>query len=207
MELPPPRPATRFVWAVVPRLVRSVGAVAWRLEIDAGPGFPPPPFVIAANHYSFLDPFLIGAAWRRRVSFIGLHDLYGNYRLVDWGLEAFETIPVRRGVVPVGTVRQALRHLTSGGAVGVFPEGTRHWTFEPEKARPGAAWLAARSGAPLVPVAIAGSEDVLGVDNRLRRGRIRLTVGPTLRAAGTDRPAVDDLTRRWADWVGGALKG
>ena len=51
----------------------------------------------------------------------------------------------------------------------------------------------------------AGTDRVLGVDNRLHRGRIEVVVGPTLHPEGEDAAAVDELTRRWADWVGATL--
>jgi 1-acyl-sn-glycerol-3-phosphate acyltransferase len=61
--------------------------------------------------------------------------------------------------------------------------------------------MAARTGAPLVAVAVTGSDRVLGIDNKFRKGRVRVIVGPTLYPTGTDRAAVDDLTSRWAQWV------
>jgi 1-acyl-sn-glycerol-3-phosphate acyltransferase len=196
----------RIAWVTVPRLVRMVGSVAWRLQIDRASPFPDPPFVVAANHHSFLDPLLVGAVYDRPVRFMGLVDLVGNYRWLDFALEAFDMIPVRRGAVPLGPVRTALAHLGGGGVVGLFPEGTRHWSFDPARARPGAAWLAARADVPLVPVAILGTERVLGVDNKLRRGRIRVQVGPAMTAETAQRPGVDDLTRRWGEWIAGAVK-
>lgn len=191
----------RVAWRVVPPLVRGAGRAAWRLEIDRGGGFPEPPFVVASNHFSFLDPFLIAGAFDRKIKFLALVDLFGNYAFVDFALKAFDVIPVKRGTVPLGPMRSALDHLSGGGVIGLFPEGTRHYTFDPDRARPGAAWLAVRTGVPLVPIAIAGSDRVLGVDNRLRTGRIQITIGSALHAAGTERPAVDDLTSRWGRWV------
>lgn len=205
MPLPstmPSRPwSERFAWAVVPPLARVVGRAAWRLEMDLGEGVPEPPFVIASNHHSFLDPFLISAAFRHKIRFLALIDLFGNYRWVDFALTAFDVIPLRRGSVPLGPARAALDHLGAGGVVGVFPEGTRYDRFDPERARPGAAWLAIRAGVPLVPAAISGTEIVLGPDNRLHQGRIRLSVGPPLRGHGPERESVDDLLARWGHWT------
>ena len=65
--------------------------------------------------------------------------------------------------------------------------------------------MAARTGVPLVAVAVNGTDQVLGVDNKFRKGRVELIIGPALHATGTDRAAVDDLTRRWAEWVGKKL--
>lgn len=173
--------------------------------MDRGPGFPSPPFVLAANHYSFLDPPLVGAVYGKRARFIALTDLYGNHRPLDWALDSWEAITVRRGAVPLGTVRQCLTHLESGGVVGLFPEGIRVERFGDAGFKRGAAWLAARTGAPLVAVAVTGSGQVLGIDNKFHKGRVRVIVGPTLHPTGTDRAAVEDLTRRWAQWVGDQL--
>lgn len=180
--------------------------MAWRLDVHVENGLPDPPFVVASNHFSFLDGLLVGAAFRHKIRFIALVELFGNYRWLDFSLKAVDVIPLRRGVVPLGPMRIALSHLTAGGVVGLFPEGTRHRGFDPERARPGAAWLSARTGVPLVPVAIAGTEQVLGVDNRLGRGRIQVVVGPPLHASGMDRTAVDELMARWGRWVSEALR-
>lgn len=191
----------KVAWTAVPVLVRWLARIAWRLRIDLGPGFPDPPFVVAPNHFSFLDSVVIASAYRHKIRFLALVDLFGNYRLLDVALLAVDVIPLRRGKVPLGPVREALGHLADGGVVGLFPEGIRHYRFDPERARSGAAWLASRAGVPLVPVAVAGTDEVLGVDNRLHRGRIRVTVGPAMIPKGVDRESVDLLTRRWATWV------
>lgn len=194
------------MWRFLPSLVRGVGRLAWGLEVCAAHGFPEPPFVVAANHYSFLDPLLIGAIHRRKVRFLALVDLFGNYRWLDFALTVFDVIPLERGVLPLGPVRASLGHLSNGGVVGLFPEGTRHREFDPDRSRPGAAWLAARTGLPLVPVAVSGTDRVLGVDNRLRRARIRVTVGPPMWADGSGREAVDELTDRWGSWIASTLQ-
>jgi len=186
--------------------VRSVAKTAWRLEVDDGDGFPDPPFVVAGNHHSFLDPFLIGAIFGQKIKFLALHDLFGNHRWLDFALEAFDVIPIRRGVTPLGAMRRALDHLAHDGVLGLFPEGTRHPVFDPHRARHGAAWLATRAGVPLVPVALSGTQRVLGVDNRLHVGRIGVVVGPPMRGAHDDKLAIHDLTRRWGKWVADSLE-
>lgn len=196
----------RVAWAVAPPLTRGLGRLAWRLRITATDRLPRPPYVVAANHHSFLDPFLVAAALRGEIRFLGLQDLFGNYRFVDLALNSFDVIPLSRGVVPLGPLRTALSHLEGGGVVGLFPEGTRHWDFEQSRAKHGAAWLAARTEVPIVPVAISGSDRVLGVDNKLHTGRIEVVIGDPLHATGGGRSAVEDLTRRWGAWVTDTLR-
>lgn len=176
----------------------------WRLRIESEAPFPKPPFIIAANHHSFLDPPLVGAAWGGRLKFVTLADLFGNYPLLDFTLDTFGAIRVRRGTVPLSAIRQSLAHLSEGGVVCLFPEGTRVRKWGDVRPLPGAAWLAVRAGVPIVGVAVIGTDRVLGVDNKLHRGRIRIKVGPALHPEGNGRAAVDDLTQRWSDWVAAA---
>ena len=190
----------------MPPLVRGVAKRAWQLEVVNEDGFPEPPFVVAGNHHSFLDPFLIGGIFGQKIRFLALQDLFGNHRWLDFALDAFDVIPIRRGVTPLGALRGALDHLDRGGVLGLFPEGTRHPVFDPRRARHGAAWLATRAGVPLVPVALSGTQRVLGVDNRLHTGRIGVVVGPAMRGAGDDCSAIHDLTRRWGLWVADSLE-
>jgi 1-acyl-sn-glycerol-3-phosphate acyltransferase len=190
-----------MAWRVALFGIPKVARVAWRTRMKPGSGFPPPPFVIAANHHSFLDPPLVGAAYGRRVLFVTLADLFGNYRLLDWALRLFEVIRVRRGKVPLGAVRSALAHLGEGGVVAVFPEGRRVVRFGDYPVQRGAAWLAVRAKVPLVAVAITGTDHVLGIDNTWRRGRVTLVIGPTLHPDGTGRDAVDALMGQWTDWI------
>lgn len=192
---------SRLFWPVVLPAIRMGARLLWRLKVDRGPGFPDPPFVLAANHHSFLDPPLAGAIYGRRARFIALIDLYGNHRPLDWALDALDVITVRRGTVPLGTVRACLSHLDEGGVVGVFPEGIRVEKFGEAGFKRGASWLAVKRQVPLVAVAIIGTDHVLGIENNFHRGRVRVVVGPTLLPDGTDNAAIDDLTDRWAQWV------
>ena len=195
----------RVAWRVGPPSIRIAARLMWRLRVEEEAPFPDPPFIIAANHLSFLDPPLVAAAWGRRLRFITLADLFGNYPLLDFTLEAFEAIRVRRGTVPLTAVRQSLAHLAEGGVLCVFPEGTRATTWGEVRPLPGAAWLAVKAGVPIVPVASIGTDRVLGIDNKLHMGRVGIKIGPSLHPDGSGRAAVDDLTRRWSDWIASAL--
>lgn len=192
---------SRIVWPIVLPSIRLGARILWRLKVDRDNVFPEPPFVLAANHHSFLDPPLAGAIYGKRARFIALIDLYGNHRVLDWTLDALDVITVRRGTVPLGTVRACLAHLDEGGVVGVFPEGIRVERFGDEGFKRGAAWLAVKRQVPLVAVAVLGTDRVLGLDNKFHRGLVRVVVGPTLHPEGTGDDAIDDLTDRWADWT------
>ena len=198
IEGAPPQPRHRVLWRVAPPAIRGVGKTFFSLRIDRESPLPPAPFVVAANHYSHFDPPVVGAALGLPIRFLALEDLFGANRLLDWLIVGFGAIPTPRHRQPIRAVRTALAALDSGQPVGVFPEATRvsHWGTLPPKR--GAAWLAARAGVPLVPVAVLGTGQVFGVENRLRRAPIRVVIGEAIPPGEDDTV---DLTDRWARWV------
>jgi 1-acyl-sn-glycerol-3-phosphate acyltransferase len=195
----------RVAWRVGPSSIRIAARLIWRFRVEEESPFPDPPFIIAANHLSFLDPPLVAAAWGRRLKFITLADLFGNYPLLDFTLDAFEAIRIRRATVPLAAIRESLAHLADGGVVCLFPEGTRAPRWGEVRPLPGAAWLAVKAQVPIVAVAAIGTDRVLGIDNKLHIGRVGIRIGPTLYPNGSGRAAVNDLTRRWSDWIASAV--
>ena len=122
--------------------------------------------LLASNHRSFLDPFLVGLCLRRPVYFVAKRELFEK-RLTAWFLCSLGAFPIRRGESDEEAIATALELLGRGEAVVIFPEGTRVRTGPPGTAKRGVGRLTLESGAPVVPVAVAGSE-------RARRGwRIR----------------------------------
>lgn len=133
---------------------------------------PDGPVVFAANHFSHLDPVVVGATVGRPVRYLAVDELYGASSFFDWLTTWLGAIPMSRTRAPLGALRTALEELAGGGSVGLFPEGVRVWTWGEADAKRGAAWLARRAGVPLVPVAIAGSDDAMG------RGQLRIDRRP-----------------------------
>jgi len=194
-----PLPARgRFLWWACPPAVRLAGRAVFSLRVDREGPAPSPPFVVAANHYSHLDPPLVGAALGLPVRFLALEEILTANRFVNWLLLGYGAIPTPRRRLPIAAVRAALARLAVGEVVGVFPEATRvaRWgDLEPKR---GAAWLALKANVPLVPVAVVGTDRALGLDNRLRRAAVRVVVG---RAISPDRSNADALTAEWEAWV------
>ncbi len=129
------------------------------------------PALLASNHISWWDIPLLAVAVDRPVHFMAKEELFRFpifSRLIRW-LGAF---PVRRGTADRQAIRKALEHLEAGRVVAVFIEGTRSRTGELLPAEQGTAFLALRSGAPVVPVGIRGPYGLF------RRPAIRL--GPVL---------------------------
>ena len=126
-------------------------------------------FVLAANHVSSMDPFILGMPlWpsRRAVRYMAKAELFN--RMLGWAMRAIGTFPVRRGEADSDAMRTALELLRSGEIVGMFPEGTRaskglRKKFQP-KPHPGTARIALAAGVPLVPAAVVGTEKLLSLD-------------------------------------------
>jgi 1-acyl-sn-glycerol-3-phosphate acyltransferase len=147
--------------------------------------------VIAANHISNFDPPLLGIALPRPVSYMAKKELFALpvlKTILPW-LYAF---PVDRDAGGTAALRSALRLLKEGRCVGIFPEGGRNVTgTNDEKA--GAAFLAAASGAPVIPAAIVGTR-------RLRPfARVTVVFGDPLHVVRNRQSKGDDLEKGAAE--------
>jgi glycerol-3-phosphate dehydrogenase (NAD(P)+) len=148
------------------------------------------PAILASNHRSFLDPFVIGTMSRRPIYYIAKSELFGN-PLLAWFLSALGAFPVRRGAGDADAIRTAHELLARGELVLIFPEGTRTRPGPLGCPKRGIGRLALASGAPVIPVAINGTEDVRsGIF--LRPRRVRVSAGSPLRFA-CEQPSSPEL--------------
>ncbi len=118
------------------------------------------PFIIASNHLSFLDPAAAGCITKKRVSFLARADLLDNV-FFKWWATAVGVIPVQRGRFDMSAIKGTLDCLKRGGVVALFPEGTRSKDGAIKEPKAGVGFVAAKSGAPVVPVFIKGSDKAL----------------------------------------------
>src|SRR5713226_2848984 len=157
--------------------------------------------LIAPNHLSFLDPPLIGCALRRPGWFMAKAELF-NIPGFAWLIRGMHAYPVRRGVVDRAALKRTLEYLREGQVVCVFPEGTRSVTGELGPIEIGIGMLALKSGAPIVPVGIRGTDQMLPRDaKRLHRAKIRILFGPPLHLpplaeGGAEREAYQEAAER-----------
>ncbi len=169
------------------------------------------PLIVACNHRSFLDPFIVGIRLRRPVYFMAKRELFRS-RLTGWLLNCMGAFPVDRGTGDTEAMETARALLDRGEALFIFPEGTRIRPGALGRPRRGVGRLALRSGAPVVPAAVIGTEDVRR-GWRLRPRHVRIRFGrpltfprvedpsPALATAVTERiwPCVN---LQW-EWLGG----
>ena len=133
------------------------------------------PLLIIANHLSLADPPLLGVSLGRKVIFMAKKELF-RFRLIGYFIGSLGAFSVHRGQLDRKAMRQAYQVLTDGLALVMFPEGTRSRSGRLRPAFPGPALIAMRSGAPILPVGIIGTEKIRGVTWLLRCPRPRITV-------------------------------
>jgi len=170
------------------------------------------PLLLASNHRSFLDPFVIGTLVRRPVYYMAKRELFEK-RWQAWILNALGAFPVDRGAGDRDAMDTARAILARGDCVVVFPEGTRVRSAGLGDPRRGVGRLALETGAPVAPVAVIGS-DAVRRGWRIRPRKVRVRVGrplhyptvescsPALASAVTERIWAC-VSLQW-DWLEGA---
>ena len=134
------------------------------------------PLLVVANHLNLADPPLLSVSLSRATVFMAKKELF-RFRFLAYFMRGFGAFPVRRGQLNKEALRQAERVLADGLALVMFPEGMRSRNVQLQPAFPGAALIAARSCAPILPVGISGTERIKGVAWLLRRHRVMVNIG------------------------------
>lgn len=130
----------------------------FRLRIEGAERVPRQgPVLIASNHLSTLDPIVLAYGLPRPVAFVAKAELF-RMPVLSWLLPRIYAIPLERGAGDLSAVKAAIRALQKGLAFGIFPEGTRSRDGRLQPFKTGAAAIAARTGARVVPAAVIGSE-------------------------------------------------
>ncbi len=133
-------------------------------------------FVIASNHIGRLDAILIYNFLDRKDIIMLVAEKYREMPLARWFVKQLDAIWIERFNADFSALRQALSRLKKGGVLVLAPEGTRSPDAALQKAWPGAAYLAAKAGAPIIPVALVGCEDAKFFPNLKRLRRTQVTV-------------------------------
>ncbi len=189
-----------LVWFRLDRIGREYA------KVDRG-------LIVAANHRSFLDPFVIGALlpWRRPMHYVAKVELFEK-RWQGWFLNRLGAYPVQRGRADAESLATSAAILARGGALCIFPEGTRIRRGSLAAPHRGVGRLALESGASVLPVAVLGTEHVRR-GWRIRPRKVRLRAGKAVSFPQTENPspslAATVTGRIWPsielqwEWLGG----
>jgi 1-acyl-sn-glycerol-3-phosphate acyltransferase len=163
-------------------VVKAVVLLLVDLRVSGGEKIPRRGSVIlASNHLSNADPPIFGASAGRRLVFMAKREAM-SWPVLGLLIRLTGAFPVKRFEADLGALRKATHVLEEGQVLVMFPEGTRSRQRQLQTGHPGTALVALRSGAPIVPAAISGTENIhfpgiLLNPLRLRRAQVRLVFG------------------------------
>lgn len=177
-----PTRAARWFYAVARLVVIALSKALWRVTIEGTDRVPAKgAFIVSPVHRSNIDTILMGFVSRRRLCYLAKDSLWSP-RPLGWLVNALGGFPVRRGAADREALSRCVDVLRSGQSLVLFPEGTRQSGPRVAHLFEGAAYLALRTGAPIVPVGIGGSEGALPKGSkRPRRVKVHMIVGAPIR--------------------------
>jgi 1-acyl-sn-glycerol-3-phosphate acyltransferase len=192
-----------------------VARVLWGARVEGVEHIPRTgAFILVANHCSNLDPVIIGWAAGntvgRVIHFMAKAEVRG-WPVIGWLATQSAVFFVRRGEGDRAAQRFSLEALADGRPIALFPEGTRSRDGRMKSAKSGAAFLAMRSGAPLLPVAISGTHRIFPGRSRWPHStRILIRIGepfslPHVPGGRLDRDALAEGTERIMSTIEGLL--
>lgn len=160
-------------------LVRVALRLIARVEIHGIENLPQGCFILAANHLGRLDSAILYYVIDREDIIMPVAEKYKTHWLFGPLARSLGGFFINRFDADLAAIREILRRMKKGGIFVIAPEGTRSRTESLQKARSGVAFFASKTGAPVVPIAITGTEDRLILENlrRFRRSSIVVKAG------------------------------
>jgi len=166
-----------WFYYVVRVIVRMLFILLTRWQVKGRENIPSQgPLLVVANHLNLTDPPLLAVSLGRRVMFMAKEELFRS-RFSAYFVGSLGSFPVHRGKLDRKAIRQSEQVLADGLALAMFPEATRSKSAQLQPAFPGSALIAMRSGVPILPVGIIGTERIKGIGWVLRRPRITVNIG------------------------------
>ena len=190
----------RLWYAFVRSLVVGFCKTFWRLKVEGTEHVPDGPFILSPVHRSNIDTPLVAAVTRRPLRYMG-KDAMWKYGFSAWFFTSLGGFPVHRGTADREALKKSVAVLEGGEPLVLFPEGTRRSGPVVEDVFDGAAYVALRTGMPIVPVGIGGSEAAMPKGARfIRPVKLTMVIGEPLHPPVTEggarvpRRAVRELT-------------
>lgn len=178
----------------------------WRPKVTGLENVPETgPVIIAANHLANVDSFLVPVVFNRKVRYIIKADFWHKSgltaRIKQRFFETVGSIPVERGTLKSaqGSLEKAREVLDEGEVFAIYPEGTRSRTGKLGRGRTGVAWLEEKTGAPIIPVGLVGTEKLFVPGKTLprpRRAKLEVRIGSPVDLSDIDRSLPENRRRR-----------
>ena len=147
-----------------------------RWQVKGRENFPEKgPVLVVANHIHLTDPPVLGISLNRRVVFMAKEELFRS-SLGAYFVSGLGSFPVHRGKLDRRALRSSQQVLAEGKVLAMFPEASRSRNARLKNAMPGSALIACRSGVPILPVGIIGTEQLKGL-GWFRRPRLTINIG------------------------------
>lgn len=147
----------RFLYGLGHVLFSSLFKLFWGLQVRGRENIPiAGGLILASNHLSWADPPLVGCSMARMIHFMAKQELF-DVPLLGRIIKQVNAFPIKRVERDVGAFRTAQRILAAGGAIIVFPEGTRQRNGMFGRPKPGVGMLAVKTNCPVVPVYVHNS--------------------------------------------------
>jgi len=192
--------STKIFYSIVRGLVVGICRSYLRLRVVGLENVPREgSFVFAPTHRSTIDIPVASAATRRRMRFMGKDSIW-KYKPIGKIMTGLGAFPVTRGSADLEALKRCIAIVQSGEPLVMFPEGTRHYGPEVQALFDGAAYIALKTGVPIVPAAIAGTEDVMRSGSKaIRFKKCRMVIGKPIAAdvpggGRASREQIGDLT-------------
>jgi 1-acyl-sn-glycerol-3-phosphate acyltransferase len=170
------------------------------------------PIILAANHASYIDPPLVGSGVRRAINYLARENLF-DVPIVSFWLRHWMVVPVDREGGGAKGLKAILDRLLAGGAIILFPEGTRTRNGKLQPARSGIGLTVIKSEAPVVPVRVFGTYQAYGRHVRFPRPkRVAVKYGPLMKfeslraeAKVCTKPRLKEIYQQVADEIMSAI--
>ncbi len=172
-----PYPRRRIIRFFLRRGIHLGLAVLSRLRVEGRENLPASgPLLVVANHFHFIDPAIVIGVTPWPLDFLAGLQMVGAPPVVTVLPKMWGVYSVRRGGASTDAIRAATAVLAQNGVMGIMPEGGC-WATVLRPARPGAAYIAAQSGAPLLPIGLDGVTDLFPSVRRGRRATVTVRIG------------------------------
>jgi 1-acyl-sn-glycerol-3-phosphate acyltransferase len=199
---------TFFYWLNVRTWASILMLISARLHLEGKENIPRHgSLILVSNHLNNADPLALTVLFPRRVVWMTKKEWFDT-PVVGWLFHLFGLIPVRRFEADLKALRKAQQALARGSVLGMFPEGTRSKFAALGEGEPGTAVIALRTGAPILPLAIWGTENVKLPRDFLRRNRVNVRIGHPFRlpdAKRLDKGRVAEGTREIMEHIAALL--